>query len=151
VGYITLFVVLAVEFLHSLDRIHRDIKVDNILISCTGDVKLADFGTAVQLSSERIQRNTVCGTSYYMAPELVNRSPYNGKVDIWSIGITVVELLDGEPPFYELAPTEAIKAIGDLSNQKFLALSRRFLSPLGFVELCCSLSSAHSFFFSFFL
>jgi len=123
VSYIIHESVKAVQFLHSLDRIHRDIKVDNILVSSTGDVKLADFGTAVQLSKERLQRTTMCGTSYYMAPELINRTPYDSKVDIWSIGITVIELLDGEPPFYEMDPEDAIKAIGKGANKQRIALS----------------------------
>lgn len=70
VSYITRESVQALQFLHSLNRIHRDIKVDNILASLEGDVKLADFGTAVQLSDERLQRTTLCGTSYYMVQRL---------------------------------------------------------------------------------
>lgn len=101
----------AVQFLHSRKRIHRDIKVDNILVNHTGEVKLADFGTAVQLTFQRLRRTTLAGTPYYMAPELIQRIPYNEKVDIWSIGITVIELMNGKPPFYELDPKEALDAI----------------------------------------
>jgi hypothetical protein len=104
-------VVKAIEFLHFRKRIHRDIKVDNILVNRDGSVKLADFGTAVQLTFQRLRRTTLAGTPYYMAPELIQRIPYNEKVDIWSIGITVVELLNGKPPFYELDPREALDAI----------------------------------------
>jgi len=101
----------AVDFLHQRKRIHRDIKVDNILVSTDGTVKLADFGTAVQLTFQRLRRTTLAGTPYYMAPELIQRIPYNEKVDVWSIGITVVEILNGKPPFYELDPREALDAI----------------------------------------
>jgi len=101
----------AVHFLHCRKRIHRDIKVDNILIKNDGSVKLADFGTAVQLTFQRLRRTTLAGTPYYMAPELIQRIPYNEKVDVWSIGITVVEIMNGRPPFYELDPREALDAI----------------------------------------
>jgi len=104
-------VIKALEFLHSRKRIHRDIKVDNILVGMDGDVKLADFGTAVQLTFQRLRRTTVAGTPYYMAPELIQRIPYREKVDIWSVGITIVELVNGRPPFYELEPNDALNAI----------------------------------------
>jgi len=74
-------------------------------------VKLADFGTAVQLTFQRLQRNTLAGTPYYMAPELIQRIPYKEKVDIWSVGITILELMTGRPPFYHLEPEEALEAI----------------------------------------
>uniref|UniRef100_A0A6B2LA44 Protein kinase domain-containing protein n=1 Tax=Arcella intermedia TaxID=1963864 RepID=A0A6B2LA44_9EUKA len=101
----------ALSFLHSRNRIHRDIKVDNILLSRNGDVKLADFGTAVQLTFQRLQRDTMAGTPYYMAPELIKRQPYKEKVDIWSVGITIVELMTGRPPYYHLEAEEALEAI----------------------------------------
>jgi len=101
----------ALDFLHHKNRIHRDIKVDNILLNRNGEVKLADFGTAVQLTFQKLRRNTLAGTPYYMAPELIQRLPYKEKVDIWSVGITVVEIATGRPPFYELPPQEALEAI----------------------------------------
>jgi len=104
-------VLKAVQYLHSRKRIHRDIKVDNVLVNRTGEIKLADFGTAVQLTFQRLRRTTLAGTPYYMAPELIQRIPYNEKVDIWSIGITVVEMMHGKPPFYDLDPKEALDAI----------------------------------------
>eukprot|EP01127_Copromyxa_protea_P019239 TRINITY_DN6196_c0_g1_i1.p1 TRINITY_DN6196_c0_g1~~TRINITY_DN6196_c0_g1_i1.p1 ORF type:complete len:578 (-),score=57.25 TRINITY_DN6196_c0_g1_i1:98-1699(-) len=140
VSYIAREVTKALEFLHSLNRIHRDIKVDNILASITGEVKLADFGTAVQLSTERLQRTTMCGTSYYMAPELVNRQPYDSAADIWSIGITLVELLDGEPPFYEMDPNDAIKAIGNFGNITKIGLcDKNSELARDFANNCCLL------------
>jgi serine/threonine protein kinase len=101
----------AISYLHSMKRIHRDIKVDNILFSKDGTIKLADFGTAVQLTISHLKRTTLAGTPYYMAPELIQRLPYSEKVDIWSIGITVVEMVDGEPPYYEMDPHDALAAI----------------------------------------
>jgi len=101
----------AVNFLHNRKRIHRDIKVDNILLSRNGCVKLADFGTAVQLTFQRLHRNTIAGTPYYMAPELISRSDYGEKVDIWSVGISVVELMTGVPPINTLDPIKALEVI----------------------------------------
>jgi len=110
-AYVTHEVLQAIRFLHSMKRIHRDIKVDNVLCSMQGDVKLADFGTAVQLTFQRLQRTTLAGTPYYMAPELIQRLPYREKVDIWSVGITIIEMMEGEPPYYELDPSQALEAI----------------------------------------
>jgi len=110
-AYIIREILQGLDFLHKKKRIHRDIKVDNILLSKDGKVKLADFGTAVQLTFERLRRNTLAGTPYYMAPELIQRKPYGEKVDIWSIGISVVEIITGNPPYYSLDPHSALDAI----------------------------------------
>jgi len=116
VAYIIRETLAAVAYLHSMNRLHRDIKVDNVLFSRDGYIKLADFGTAIQLQ-RNIKRTTLVGTPYYMAPELIKRQPYDGSVDIWSIGITVVELIEGEPPYYELDPQEALSAIVESQGQ----------------------------------
>jgi len=126
-------VLKAVQFLHSRKRIHRDIKVDNILVNTTGEIKLADFGTAVQLTFQRLRRTTLAGTPYYMAPELIQRIPYNEKVDIWSVGITVVEMMNGKPPFYELDPREALDAIvmrgvNGLTDYRYSDLIKNFVN-----------------------
>eukprot|EP01123_Difflugia_compressa_P001326 TRINITY_DN11512_c0_g1_i1.p1 TRINITY_DN11512_c0_g1~~TRINITY_DN11512_c0_g1_i1.p1 ORF type:complete len:242 (+),score=35.53 TRINITY_DN11512_c0_g1_i1:52-726(+) len=126
----------AVDFLHSRKRIHRDIKVDNILVKSDGTVKLADFGTAVQLTFQRLRRTTLAGTPYYMAPELIQRIPYNEKVDVWSIGITVVEIMNGKPPFYELDPREALNAIV-VKGVKGLTDSKLSDTIKDFVNKCC--------------
>jgi len=109
--YITHEILVALAYLHSLHRVHRDIKVDNVLLSLDGSVKLADFGTAVQLTFQKLRRTTLAGTPYYMAPELIQRIPYGEKVDVWSIGISIIELIEGEPPFYELDTNEALEAV----------------------------------------
>jgi serine/threonine protein kinase len=110
-AYVVREVTKALAFMHDNKRIHRDIKVDNILLDLDGSVKLADFGTAVQLTFQRLRRNTLAGTPYYMAPELIQRIPYGEKVDVWSLGITVVEMMTGGPPFYDLDPQQALDAI----------------------------------------
>jgi len=136
VSYITSEILVALEYMHTLRRIHRDIKVDNVLLSLDGSVKLADFGTAVQLTFQRLRRTTLTGTPYYMAPELIQRLPYGEKVDIWSIGISVIELIEGEPPFYELDPNAALDAVLD-EDVRFSANAICTNECRNFVEDCC--------------
>lgn len=120
-AYVALESCKALHYIHTLHRVHRDIKSDNLLISETGEIKIADFGYAAQLTQRKQKRNTVVGTPYWMAPELIRGMDYDTKVDIWSLGIMMMEMAEGEPPYMEFPPLRALflittKGIPDLKE-----------------------------------
>ena len=96
--------------IHSKNLIHRDIKGANILLSEDGYAKLGDFGVGVQLMDEKY-RTSKKGSPYWMSPQVASNLNYDFKTDIWSLGITCVELVEGEPPFSNLNPNKVMEKI----------------------------------------
>lgn len=91
--------------------IHRDIKADNILLNEKGQAKLADFGVSAKLLSTYASKESVIGTPFWMSPEILSKNKYNSKTDIWSVGITAIELAEKEPPYSKLYTWVAMKKI----------------------------------------
>ncbi|XP_072517754.1 serine/threonine-protein kinase 10 [Salminus brasiliensis] len=106
----------ALVYLHSMKIIHRDLKAGNVLLMLDGDIKLADFGVSAKNTKTLQRRDSFIGTPYWMAPEVVmcettKDAPYDYKADIWSLGITLIELAQIEPPHHELNPMRVLLKI----------------------------------------
>uniref|UniRef100_G3NNA8 non-specific serine/threonine protein kinase n=1 Tax=Gasterosteus aculeatus aculeatus TaxID=481459 RepID=G3NNA8_GASAC len=113
VAYILHEALMGLQHLHVHKTIHRDVKGNNILLTTHGGVKLVDFGVSAQLTNTRLRRNTSVGTPFWMAPEVIAceqqlDSTYDARCDVWSLGITAIELGDGDPPLSELHPMRAL-------------------------------------------
>ncbi|XP_011704103.1 PREDICTED: serine/threonine-protein kinase PAK mbt isoform X2 [Wasmannia auropunctata] len=121
-------------YLHSQGVIHRDIKSDSILLTADGRVKLSDFGFCAQVSQELPKRKSLVGTPYWMSPEVISRLPYGPEVDIWSLGIMIIEMIDGEPPFFNEPPLQAMRRIRDMPPPKLKNFHKVSPRLQGFLE-----------------
>jgi serine/threonine protein kinase len=123
--------------MHKLNLIHRDIKGANILLSEDGYAKLGDFGVGIQMTDEEY-RTSKKGSPYWMSPQVVLKKNYDMKTDIWSLGITCLELVEGQPPYSNLSPQEVLEKIAqkppkaeDIINE--MEHTNNFIN---FVNLC---------------
>lgn len=113
IAYISREILRGLSYLHSNKVIHRDIKGQNVLLTDNAEVKLVDFGVSAQLDRTIGRRNTFIGTPYWMAPEVIacDENPeatYDNRSDLWSLGITALEMAESQPPLCELHPMRAL-------------------------------------------
>uniref|UniRef100_A0A8C5BFT5 Mitogen-activated protein kinase kinase kinase kinase n=1 Tax=Gadus morhua TaxID=8049 RepID=A0A8C5BFT5_GADMO len=120
IAYVCRETLQGLHHLHEAGKMHRDIKGANILLTERGDVKLADFGVAAEISASVAKRKSFIGTPYWMAPEVAaveKKGGYNHLCDIWAVGITAIELAELQPPMFELHPMRALMLMSKSSFQ----------------------------------
>lgn len=133
IAYILKNMLEGLESLHSRRQLHRDLKSDNVLMNLHGEVKIADFGFAIQLTKEILSRKSLVGTPAWMAPELIKKEPYDESVDIWSLGMVAIELVEGEPPFLRMKHHLAMQCIVNRDPPK---LTKGSQDLINFVDCC---------------
>lgn len=127
IGVVLRELLVALQAVHKLGVIHRDLKSANVLITNEGNVQLCDFGVAARISLTASKRTTMAGTPYWMAPEVIREGDtYNVKADIWSLGITLYELATGNPPYCDKDALWAMQLILKLTPPR---LEGREYSP----------------------
>uniref|UniRef100_F7G2G0 non-specific serine/threonine protein kinase n=1 Tax=Monodelphis domestica TaxID=13616 RepID=F7G2G0_MONDO len=129
----------ALAYLHSKKIIHRDLKAGNVLMTLDGDIKLADFGVSAKNLKTLQKRDSFIGTPYWMAPEVVmcetmKDTPYDYKADIWSLGITLIEMAQIEPPHHELNPMRVLLKIAKSDPPTLLTPSKWSLDFQDFLK-----------------
>lgn len=140
IGSIIKAVLRGLVYLHSRKMIHRDIKAGNILLNLDGHTKIADFGVWAQIMNTYDNSKTFIGTPCWMSPELLAHSDYNKKTDIWSLGITVIEMAEGEPPYSDMKMKMAMMKISREPAQGLTDPSKWSPELNNFVKRCLTLN-----------
>jgi serine/threonine protein kinase len=131
-------IVLGLEYLHGVANVcHRDVKCGNVLLTDDGHVKLADFGVSAELSNTLNKRKTVVGSPYWMAPEVIRESHYDGRADVWSLGITAIEMAEGAPPHSNFHPLRAIFVIPTKPAPTLADPDNWSPEMFDFIRCCC--------------
>jgi len=130
-------IVLGLEYLHKKEICHRDIKCGNVLLTHDGHVKLADFGVSAELTNTINKRKTVVGSPFWIAPEVIKEAHYDGRADVWSLGITAIEMAEGAPPHSNLNPLRAIFLIPSKPAPTLADPDNWSPEMLDFIRCCC--------------